>query len=123
MGQDYQHMGMSLSHLLYLVGKPQLSKKLQTGLQELKLTKIKDSIQRTPLLNIWAQQDTNAHPCCLHWITFPVSTQKSCKTATCMQVALEAFARSELYGTSIIMHVASDSTWLVWIERDRDNLN
>lgn len=39
-----------------------------------------------------------------------------------MQVALEAFVYSELYGTSIIMGVASDSIWLVWIECDRENL-
>lgn len=40
----------------------------------------------------------------------------------CMQVELEAFLCSELYGISIIMDVASDSTLLAWIEQDRDNL-
>lgn len=40
----------------------------------------------------------------------------------CTQVELEAFLCSELYGISIIMDVASDSTLLAWIEQDRDNL-
>ena len=66
------------------------------------------------------------HKCTLLLSTldfFPVSIQKPRKTATCMQVALEAFACSELYGTSIITDVASDSTQLAWIERDGENLN
>jgi len=67
MGEDYQRRGTSPP---YLVGKPQLGKQLQTGPEELKITTIKASIQRTPLLNIWVQQDTNAHPFCLQWIFF-----------------------------------------------------
>lgn len=43
-------------------------------------------------------------------VFFHVSIQKPHETATCMQVALESFACSELYGTSIIMNTASDST-------------
>lgn len=109
-------MGMSPLYLLSLVGKPQLSKKLQNGLQELKLTKTQASIQRTYLLNIQVQQDTNVHLCCLHGICFPGFTQKLPKTATYMQGAREALAGLQLYGTSIIMDVASDSTWLTWLE-------
>lgn len=77
---DYQRMGTLPSCLLHLVGKPQLSKKLQTGLQELKVTKIKASIQSTHLCNIWVQQNTKVHPLCLYWIYPCVHTEATCDT-------------------------------------------
>ena len=53
---------------------------------------------------------------------FPVSIQRPHKTARCKQVALEGFVCSELYGISIIVDVASDSTWFVQIEHNREDL-
>lgn len=53
---------------------------------------------------------------------FFFSTLKPHTATMCMQVELEAFLCSKLYGISIIMDVTSDSTLLAWIERDRDNL-
>lgn len=113
MGQDYQHMGTSPSSLLYLVGKP----------QQTKLTKSKPASRGLPF-KIFRFSRTQMHiPAAYTGFFFPVFTQKPCKTATCMQFALEAFACSELYGTSIITDVTSDSTWLAWREWDRGNLN
>lgn len=77
---NYQRMGTLPSCLLHLVGKPQLSKKLQTGLQELKITKIKASIQSTHLCNIWVQQNTKAHPLCLYHIFPCVHAEATCDT-------------------------------------------
>lgn len=120
MGQDCQDMGMSPLYLLYLAGTS-AEQEAPNGASRGKRNKNQSQHPETPLLNILVHQDTTAHPCCRLWIIFS-SIQKPHTTTMCMQVALEALLCSELYSTSIIMDVASDSILLAWIEWDRDNL-
>lgn len=82
------------------VQKHQLSKKLQSGLQELKLPAITASTHSTPLSNIQVQQNTNVHPWCL------------CRTSSCTQPHVcrlqQKPLRAQSFGSSIITAVATD---------------
>lgn len=96
------------------VQKHQLSKKLQSGLQELKLPAITASTHSTPLSNIQVQQNTNVHPWCLCRTSSCTHshTYAGCSRSLCVLRALAA----------ALLRLWQLTTWLVWAQWDEGSL-
>lgn len=101
------------------VQKHQLSKKLQSGLQELKLPAITASTHSTHLSNIQVQQNTNVHPWCL------------CRTSSCThrhhvpQPHVRRLQQKPLVLRALaaaLLRLWQLTTWLVWAQWDEGSL-